>query len=78
MKIKLTQAGYKNFTGLFGNIRFTDGISEEVADIVGGTFGATLQCEPLVEDAVPVVPAASAVPVVPAVVVPAASAEDAE
>ncbi|UUZ75520.1 hypothetical protein LP414_27780 [Polaromonas sp. P1(28)-13] len=61
MKIKLIQAGYENFTGLFGNIHFAEGVSEDVTSEIAATFGATLQCEVVSEveveaEVVPVAP----------------------
>lgn len=56
MKIKLTQAGYENFTGLFGNHHFDNGICADLPIEAFSALGATVQCEEVTDD-VPVMAA---------------------
>lgn len=52
MKLKITQAGYENFTGEMGHIDFVDGVS--VHDVNGDfakSLGGVIQVEAVVEAA---------------------------
>ena len=49
MKIKLIQAGYENFTGIFGNHAFQDGVSEDLSKEVFESMSATIGCEAIAE-----------------------------
>lgn len=51
MKLRITQAGYQNFTGEMGHIDFKDGVSvEDVPEDFARSLGGIVQVEPVSPD----------------------------
>jgi hypothetical protein len=51
MKIRLTQPGYESFTGLFGSLTFTNGLSDDEVSIETAAGIANLiQCDRVEDD----------------------------
>lgn len=53
MKIKMIQAGYESFTGVFGNVAFSGGVSADVSETTATSIGAMVLCERVDDVATP-------------------------
>ena len=47
MQIRLTDPGFAGYNGYFGNIMFTDGVSEHISSVEAERLGCIVACETL-------------------------------
>jgi hypothetical protein len=58
MKLRVTQPGYENFTGMLGSMHFTNGVSnDDVSAIMAAGMANIVRCE-MVENVVAAAPKA--------------------